>query len=55
MVVGKTIVSLKQEIKRSVEPLMAEINKIQQEKATMEQVEYITHVKMANIHFVHRN
>lgn len=28
---------LEQEVKRSVEPLMAEINKIQQEKATMEQ------------------
>jgi len=29
---------LQQEVKRSVEPLVAELNKIQQEKLTMEQV-----------------
>lgn len=38
VITGKCIILLKQEVKRSVEPLMAEINKIQQEKATMEQV-----------------
>ena len=31
---------IKQEVKRSIEPLMGEINKIQLEKATMEQVWY---------------
>lgn len=41
MVIGKWIILLKQEVKHSVEPLMAEINKVQQEKATMEQVDYV--------------
>jgi len=33
---------LQQEVKRSVEPLVAELNKIQQEKCTMEQVTSVT-------------
>ena len=37
---------LKQEVKRSIEPLMGEINKIQLEKATMEQVEYKVYNKV---------
>ena len=39
VVVDKRNISLKQEVKRTVEPLMGEISKIQQEKGTMEQVE----------------
>ena len=37
-IVDKRNILLQQEVKSSVGPLMSEINKIQQEKATMEQV-----------------